>query len=140
MLQGRIPACLQLPRDEPLGRIDAGIAPLGQQGLVLRFLELTLAHLADLGVDLGGAFAGTDRRFDGVFGDGLQQLADDRAVDANATNANAQAGAVLIMIAAALVAMGVTGASAIVHAHHAPTAATAGQPRQQGAPAPGGLA
>ena len=73
-----------------------------------------LKCLSYLGVGLNRLLAGTDRRFDGMLGNRLEQLAGYRAVDANTPDADAQAGPILVVVPAALVAVGVTSTRAIM--------------------------
>src|SRR6266567_3423240 len=104
-LQRRVPAGLELARDQTLGRVDHLVAAGGQRGVVTRFLKLPAERLPELVVGLHRLIGGMDRGFDGVFRDGFDDLRGDSAIDPDTADADAQPSADVIVVAPAMVAV-----------------------------------
>ena len=87
--------------------VDQLVAAGSQGGIVTRFLELT--RQAPAGSRCRPArilIGGLDRGFDSVFRDGLHDLRGNGAIDPDAADADAQSGADMTVVAAAMVAVG----------------------------------
>src|SRR5437660_895767 len=123
-LQRRVPPGLEFAGDQPLGRVDHLVAAGSHGGIVTRFLKLPAKRLPDLVAGLQGLIGGLDRSFNGVFGDGLDDLCGDGAIDPDAADANTKPAADVTVVAAAMVAMSMARLRAIEHSHR-PTTATA---------------
>ena len=133
--QSAVPARLQFARDEPLGGVDQLVSTGREARLVARRFEIALRRGDDVVRRALDLIRSEDRGFDGAVGDGLEQLQSDGAIDPNATGADAQAGAHVPVVAAALIAMRVAFPHAVEHAHHSAAPAAAHEASQQGAPA-----
>ena len=88
-LQRRVPAGLELARDQTLSRIDELVAAAGQGGLITRFLKLATQRLPDVVVGLHRLLGGLDGGVNCVFGNRLDDLRRDGAIDPDAADADA---------------------------------------------------
>jgi hypothetical protein len=118
VLQGSVPASLQLAGHMALLRIDQLVPTTGQRPFVLGRLELPLNggdHVLSRTFSL---FSGKDCSFNGAVGDRLENLQSDRTVDPDTSNPDTQPGTDVGVIAAALISMSVAFAHAVEHPHH----------------------
>src|SRR3954452_8515370 len=88
-LQRRVPAGLELTRNQTLRRIDELVAAAGQGRLIKRFLELPTQRLPDVVVALHRLLGGLDGGVNCVFGNRLDDLRRDGTIDPDAADADA---------------------------------------------------
>ena len=135
LLQRRVPARLELARDQTLGGVDDLVAAGRQGSSITRFLELPAERLPDLVVSLHREIGGLDCGVDGLFRDGLDDLRSDGAIDPDTADADAQPSADVTVVAAAMIAVGMARLRAIEHPHRPAATAAAHQSGQQGSTA-----
>jgi hypothetical protein len=99
LVQGAVPARLQLADDKTLGGVDRFVPASREARLVARRFEVALRRRDDIAgrpLDLVG---GEDGGFDGAIGDGFEKLQGDRAIYANAAGPDAQSGPYMRIVA-----------------------------------------
>ena len=91
--QGAVPARLQFARDEALGGVDQFVSARREARFIARRFEVALRRGDDVVCRAFDLIRSEDGGFDGAIGDCLEDLQGDGAIDPNAADADAQAGA-----------------------------------------------
>ena len=116
------------------------VAALGERGLVAGLLELAPNRAPNVVGRLHGLVGREQRRVHGRLGDGLEDPLDDRPVDPNAADPDAEPGPDMRVVASALVAVRMAAPHAVEHPHHPSAAAAPREAGEQRATAAAGLA
>ena len=118
-----------------LGGIHQFVSTPGEGCFISRSFELPPDRVNDVFLRALNLLGSEDRGLLRTIGDSLEDLQGDRAVDPNAADADAQPGADMSVIAAALIAVGIAFAHPVEDAHHPSTASTSHQTGEQRASA-----